>query len=191
MIPCPKLTFPISPSFPRPQWRPIFLALFRNTRDATASSAGYMVSWGRCAISSEKINTNDVPLTRVVPRRISCRYTPRDNTLHTRFQCFFALTDIGGLVSAHDPRRACRFLFFSFFVFSRKKKRSFNSTLERIKSGVGVVVGKVVSLPSSCLELNDLTSGKRRFYFVVYFAEREGEIRVHYEGKFQLNERFP
>lgn len=129
---------PQSPSFPRcpPQWWPIFLALFR---DATASSAGYMVSWGRCAISTEKINTNDVPLTRVVPRRISCRYTPRDNTLHTRFQCFFALTDIGGLVSAHDSRRACRFSFFS------KKIRSFNSTLERIKS-----VGrsrKVVSLP--------------------------------------------
>lgn len=117
-----QINFPNIPFVPSPPMAAyIFLALFRNTRDATASSAGYMVSWGRCAISSEKINTNDVPLTRVVPRRISCRYTPRDNTLHTRFQCFFALTDIGGLVSAHDPRRACRFLFFSFFVFSRKK----------------------------------------------------------------------
>lgn len=132
-----------------------------------------MVSWGRCAISTEKINTNDVPLTRVVPRRISCRYTPRDNTLHTRFQCFFALTDIGGLVSAHDPRRACRFLSF-FFSFFFRKKRSFNSTLERIKS-VGLGGREVVSLPSfSCLELNDFTSGKRRFYFVVYFAEKGG-----------------
>lgn len=72
----------------------------------------------------EKINTNDVPLTRVVPRRISCRYTPRDNTLHTRFQCFFALTDIGGLVSAHDPRRACRFLSFFFSFFSEKNDPS-------------------------------------------------------------------
>lgn len=66
---------------------------------------------------------------------------------------------------------AFSFLFLFFFF---RKKRSFNSTLERIKS-VGLGGREVVSLPSfSCLELNDFTSGKRRFYFVVYFAERGG-----------------
>lgn len=72
------------------------------------------------------------------------------------------------------PRsQTCLPFSFLFLFFFFRKKRSFNSTLERIKS-----VGRgreVVSLPSfSCLELNDFTSGKRRFYFVVYFAERGG-----------------